>query len=86
MKLRHLLEAQKHFANTGKDLLSEASTNGLTLIAGLLDIGFCFGPQDYRQTHKPPSSRSKTSRQGWPAPGSSAARARRTANSARCQS
>jgi hypothetical protein len=28
MQFRHLLDARKHFPNTGKDLSSEANTNG----------------------------------------------------------
>jgi len=86
MQLRRLLDAGKHFPNTGKDLISEANANGLELVAGLLDIDLCFVPQDDRQTHEPPSSRSSTSRHGVPTPGDSAARARRVASSATCQS
>jgi hypothetical protein len=44
MQLRHLLDAGKHFPNTGKDLISEANANGLELVAGLLDIDLCFVP------------------------------------------
>ena len=44
MQLRHLLDACKHFPNTGKDLIFEANTNCLKLIPGLLDIDLCFVP------------------------------------------
>jgi hypothetical protein len=54
--------AGKHVANTGKKLIAEANPNGLKLLAGLLDISRCLLPQDDRQAHEPPSSRSSTSR------------------------
>ena len=86
VKFRHVLDAHKHFANTGQKLISETNTNGLELVTGLLDIDFCLVPQNYWQTHEPPSSRASTSRHGFPTPGDSEARLRRAVSSARCQS
>jgi hypothetical protein len=71
MQLRHRFDTGKHFANTGNNMISEANTNGLKLVAGILDIDLCLAPQDDRQTHDPPSSRSSTSRHGLPTPGDS---------------
>jgi hypothetical protein len=57
MQLRHLFDAGKHFPNTGKNLISEANTNGLKLVAGppeYLPLPRAAGlPADSRTSLKP---------------------------------